>query len=691
MKIPRTLLALPVAMAAFASPAGTQVNEAAYSTLSTEDRQVAREEGGVYGRLRHIEGELDLRRAGERLDELAINEPIAPGDVLTTGSYGRAEVQLADGSILILDADTELVLQSLSDRARQIEDTTLLQLGYGSLIVRPAEIDSGQKRFQIDTEAASIFLLSDGQFRIDVRDDGTAVVSSRRGVAEVLAEEISSIVRSGERVTVRPGSPPGDPKTFNTRLGDELDEWVLERDDVLARGEPLDSESPVGLPEAVEPYAVELSHYGHWYNNPSYGWVWRPVGLVSGWQPYLHGRWVYSPTGLVWVSSEPWGWAPFHYGRWEFLFGSGWVWIPGHVFSGAYVAWGVAPGYFGWCPLGYYDYPVRFTFGVHRTPWVYVRGHQLYHPRVHTHAVRDLTVIRELEAKRVIMRGHPRINPRRVNEAPRLAEELHQVAGFRKELQLKEDPTGRRVAFREQERQRLVEMNNRRIRGGALPRASVARGGASGKGGSVRDDAGYSTERRPQQGLKPTDSRAGLRRQEQARPGGDQRPDAIPRRARPGVRPGEAERDQPPARVRVQPRQAGATGGARRVAAPPPSRQMRPAGQPRLEMVKGGSMPERVIPRILPRPRASNQDSQRQRQPGVAPRGQARPEATYRRPQVEKPSSRTQRPPDGSGGRVIQPRSSQGGGPRPQARPSGGSQRENRGGDRGGKKKGEKD
>ena len=428
-------------------------------------RDIAEEDGAVYARVRYLEGPLSLRRGEEILSDIVANDPLAPGDVVSTGPGGRAEIQLADGSLLKLDLGTEVVLQAMADGS-QIENTTIVQLGAGSIILRADEMDSNEKRFQVDTDAATVFLLSNGQFRIDARADGATVVSSRRGVAEVMAQEISTMVRSGERVIVRASQIPGEPQVFNTRQNDGFDVWASQRDDALVRQARPDEEAPAGLPEPVQPYASELSYYGNWYNNPSYGWVWRPVGLAVDWQPYWNGRWAYTPAGLVWVSYDPWGWAPFHYGRWEFLVGSGWVWIPGHVFSGAYVAWGLAPGYFGWCPLGYYDYPVSFHFGVgyRRDPWVYVRGHQLFDRRLATVGIRDATLIRNIESRRIIVRGAPRVEPGKLRVAGRrMTEDFYSTFASRRDLQVSASEEKRRMPFHEGERQRLVKLNSRRV------------------------------------------------------------------------------------------------------------------------------------------------------------------------------------------------------------------------------------
>lgn len=434
-------------------------------------------EGAVYGRILYMEGPVTLNRVSGFQDDPVVNDPLVPGDSVITGPGSRAEIQLADGSILSLDLATEVVLLSLSDSTSEFENTTILQLISGSIIVEAAQMDMSEKRFQIDTDSASVFLLSDGLFRIDVRPDGSTVILSRRGVAEVLARDVSTIVRSGERITVRPSEIPGEPQGFNTRIYDEFDQWAARRDETLLQRQRIDDQYPPGLPDPVRPYVVELSYHGSWYRNPTYGWVWRPIGLYAGWQPYMHGRWVPSPGGLMWVSYEPWGWAPFHYGRWELLLGTGWVWIPGHVFSGAYVAWSVSPGYFGWCPLGYYDRPlIHASFGSHHTPWVYVRQHHLYDHHVHDIFIKDVRTIDTIQKNHRVVRGIPVVSPHKVKANPQVAEEFHRSAAVRNaDLRVDND---RRMPFHEKERQRAVRVNRARSDERQQRGVSVSTGGS---------------------------------------------------------------------------------------------------------------------------------------------------------------------------------------------------------------------
>ena len=66
---------------------------------------------------------------------------------------------------------------------------------------------------------------------------------------------------------------------------------------------------------SVDVFYNELTPYGSWYDDPSYGWVFAPAS--PAYLPYSNGRWVSTDYGFTWVSSDPFGWATDHYGRWR--------------------------------------------------------------------------------------------------------------------------------------------------------------------------------------------------------------------------------------------------------------------------------------------------------------------------------------------------------------------------------------
>ena len=91
----------------------------------------------------------------------------------------------------------------------------------------------------------------------------------------------------------------------------------------------------------------ELSPYGDWVMDPTYGYVWVPF-VEQGFHPYgTNGYWEMTNFGNTWVSNYQWGWAPFHYGRWFWDDYLGWAWVPGYEWGPAWVNWRTGGGYYG--------------------------------------------------------------------------------------------------------------------------------------------------------------------------------------------------------------------------------------------------------------------------------------------------------------------------------------------------------
>jgi hypothetical protein len=164
---------------------------------------------------------------------------------------------------------------------------------------------------------------------------------------------------------------------------------VDDRDDPPARGGsgPVAQAEPAPEDDAginsVDQFYEPLSPYGQWVAYPGYGMVFVPsVGVVgAGYRPYTNGHWEYTEWGWTWVDHHPFGWATGHYGRWFYDNGYGWVWVPGTAWSPAWVTWRTGGAYVGWAamPPGSY-YGARYS--VYETSWVYVHSHHIGSPYV---------------------------------------------------------------------------------------------------------------------------------------------------------------------------------------------------------------------------------------------------------------------------------------------------------------------
>jgi hypothetical protein len=139
-----------------------------------------------------------------------------------------------------------------------------------------------------------------------------------------------------------------------------------------------------------------LAVHGEWIGVEGGTYAWRPRDVDAGWRPYLEGRWMWTDDGWYWDSVEPWAWATYHYGRWYYDDDYGWLWIPGYDWAPAWVEWRYGGDYVGWAPLGPYAV-FNPHFGVHYlrpwvTPyhyWAFVDCRYITSPGVHQYVYRS--------------------------------------------------------------------------------------------------------------------------------------------------------------------------------------------------------------------------------------------------------------------------------------------------------------
>ncbi|MHB1688770.1 MAG: DUF6600 domain-containing protein, partial [Ignavibacteriaceae bacterium] len=118
-----------------------------------------------------------------------------------------------------------------------------------------------------------------------------------------------------------------------------------------------------------------LSPYGNWIQINGGVNVWRPMNVGYGWSPYHYGHWVWTDDGWYWDSDEPFGNIVYHYGRWYNDDFYGWIWVPDYQWAPAWVEWRYDNDYIGWAPLPPYasfseNFGIRFTNSYY-TPYQY--------------------------------------------------------------------------------------------------------------------------------------------------------------------------------------------------------------------------------------------------------------------------------------------------------------------------------
>jgi hypothetical protein len=338
-----------------------------------------------YARLSYIKGDVYIQRAQDLGYESGmVNLPVVEGDKLGTRD-GRAEIHFGRKNYLRMDSHTQVDFAELPKRGK---DQVKLHLLSGNIFLRISFLER-EKDFEIHTPDASFYILEEGLYRFDVRNEESEIYVFE-GSVEAAGEESSLLVSSEERLIASEGGFNSDPVRFYAGLDDRFSEWNRSRDALYSRASARSY-----LPAELSEYEVELADNGRWVYEQPYGYVWIPYVVHHDWRPYYYGRWVWYPViGWNWVSYDPWGWSVYHYGRWQWRFGLGWYWIPTRYWGPAWVHWWWGYDSIGWCPLSYYGYP-----GVIINNRFYGRYYHRHYPL----NSRVLTVVhkRQLQARRI--------------------------------------------------------------------------------------------------------------------------------------------------------------------------------------------------------------------------------------------------------------------------------------------------
>lgn len=127
---------------------------------------------------------------------------------------------------------------------------------------------------------------------------------------------------------------------------------------------PLDAKPSFGGGISFGVFFSSLSPYGEWIQLDADLYGWRPYGIHRNWRPYSIGRWEWTRDGWYWDSAEPFGWATYHYGRWYYDDYYGWIWVPDYEWGPSWVEWRYDDDYIGWAPLPPYA-SFSINFGIH--------------------------------------------------------------------------------------------------------------------------------------------------------------------------------------------------------------------------------------------------------------------------------------------------------------------------------------
>jgi hypothetical protein len=308
---------------------------------------------------------LVFREGQARPETAVLNLPLGPGDTVRTSDSRRCEIQFDNGTIVRLDLNTELKIETiLAQSLSSSKKLSNLLLAKGRVYVMYNRYNS-RELFQVITPGAAVKLDRNTVVFIAVAGEGETDVQVERGKVNLLygpdeANLAKKTIRSGQRIVVSADNQvrPEEPVTLSDfRAWNETvnaDFKTLHEDNFLPK--PVQKLSP-----AVVDWAERYGYwYGEWLWHDLYGYVWRPTYNDyypwGGWTPYYYGSWTSYQNQMFWIPNEPWGWVPYHLGLWMWDKNRGWLWIPGSAFAPAWAVWDFYFGSYLWRPMFLFDW-----------------------------------------------------------------------------------------------------------------------------------------------------------------------------------------------------------------------------------------------------------------------------------------------------------------------------------------------
>lgn len=237
---------------------------------------------GSYGYFRVVDGTATLIQAdtNERVRAQA-NEPVLVGDQVFLSGGSRAELLLADRSLVRIGDRAELGLRALAASPDSRDPVTVLELRRGTLQLVIADDVLGDDYPTIVTPNASVRVQARGSFLIVVDGDRRTEVVVREGRADVLTDADGADVRAGEGLLVEGRS--GSRLRFVDAGGlDDLERWGRN----FAYGDYDDYDYRDYVDSDLYYSSTTLSGHGSWIHVGGSS-AWRPYVSV-GWSPYHH-------------------------------------------------------------------------------------------------------------------------------------------------------------------------------------------------------------------------------------------------------------------------------------------------------------------------------------------------------------------------------------------------------------------
>jgi hypothetical protein len=168
--------------------------------------------------LTNVQGDVFVRHRGDDVVAAREGDVLVAGDSIRTGQDARAEITYFEGSSVLLDPDTELVIEALATEADGGTVVAMWQ-AVGRTWHVVTKLISGSSRYEVRTPTSTASVRGT-IFAVDVRfeSDGPAatVITSEGTVVHHIADRAGTTadirVRAGEQSTSQRGKPAGPPR-----------------------------------------------------------------------------------------------------------------------------------------------------------------------------------------------------------------------------------------------------------------------------------------------------------------------------------------------------------------------------------------------------------------------------------------------------------------------------------------------
>ena len=265
------------------------------------------------GRVAMIDGTVSFHPSpDDQWGPAVVNYPVAASTAIWADDNSQAEIDVGSARVK-LDQDTEVDIVQLDDQ------NVVLSVPQGRVDIS-LHGKQNDETYDVQTPRGDVDLQGDGSYRVFAGSDKDPTrVAAFIGQAQLVGGTSQITVNVNQEMTATPGATVSYGVASASQ--DAFDHsFFADVQKIYAH--------PVPAYVPAVPGVASLSEYGAWRDDSSYGHVWIPTSVPTGWQPYHNGHWGYiAPWGYTWIDDAPWGFAPFHYGRWVQV-GSAWGWVP---------------------------------------------------------------------------------------------------------------------------------------------------------------------------------------------------------------------------------------------------------------------------------------------------------------------------------------------------------------------------